>query len=100
MGLVCSADAQSDCYLPSSEAAHFSKVSCVSEVSTQTLTPPAECAAVSPTAAAAVNLCSLLISVALCFLSSHGPSAWTGAVGVSQACVKCSRGAVGLSLKA
>lgn len=72
----------------------------MSEAFTQTLTHPVERAAVSPTAAATANLHSLLISVPLPFLSSRGQFARTGAVGVSQACVKCSRGAVGLSLKA
>ena len=72
----------------------------MSEVFTQTLMLPAEHAAVSLTAAATVNLCSLLISTPLPFLSSCGQCAWTGAVVVSWARVKCSRGAVGLPLKA
>lgn len=46
---VCFADVQSDSWLSSSKAAHFSKVSCVSEVFTQTLMLPAEHAAVFPT---------------------------------------------------
>lgn len=96
MATVFSADVQSDPCL-SSKVARFSKVSRMSEVLTQTL--PAEYAAVSLTAAATVNLCSLLIFLSQPFLSSHRECAWTGAADVSQPRVKYSHGAVGLPLK-
>lgn len=95
---VCSADVQTDSCLSSSKAACFLKASCMSEVFTQTLMLPAECAAVSPAATATVNLYSLLISTPL--PHSCGECVWTGAADVSQARVKCSRGAVGSPLKA
>lgn len=99
---LCSAGMPSfSCLARSKVAQHFSKAGCVSEVLTQTLMFPAP-------------LCRTCCCVPDC--SSHctslqptefsprsflpGENAWTGAVDVSWARVKCCCGAVGSPLKA